>query len=89
MRRRVKKYKEVFSVAVQSPSGRVAKMARDGLVFANSMSDLFHKSMPTALMEAVFKITNPASQDTFQMLTYPPGKLLNRVVQSKGWDQLI
>ena len=45
------------------------------LVFVNSMSDLFHKSVPTGFIERVFDVMNEASQHTFQVLTKRPGRV--------------
>lgn len=38
-------------------------------VFVNSMSDLFHKSVPTNTIENIFKIMSSATQHNFQVLT--------------------
>jgi protein gp37 len=39
------------------------------MIFVNSMSDLFHKEIPTAFLEAVFKTMEQAHWHTFQVLT--------------------
>jgi protein gp37 len=39
------------------------------MVFVNSMSDLFHESMPLDFIKAVFKTMNENPQHTFQVLT--------------------
>ncbi len=39
------------------------------LVFVNSMSDLFHESVPIAFIQRVFRVMNAAPQHTFQVLT--------------------
>lgn len=39
------------------------------LVFVNSMSDLFHKDIPAAFVDAVFATMEAADWHTFQMLT--------------------
>ena len=39
------------------------------------MSDLFHKSVPSSFIEAVFEVMNRASQHTFQVLTKRPGRV--------------
>lgn len=38
-------------------------------IFVNSMSDLFHKNVPTEFIENVFDVMNRASWHTFQVLT--------------------
>ncbi len=77
----VKKYREGFSVTVhESALGDPLKWKNPRLVFVNSMSDLFHKSVPAAFIEKVFGVMNSASQHTFQVLTKRP----NRVVRLNG-----
>ena len=39
------------------------------LVFVNSMSDLFHKDVPTSFIQRVFRTMEQAPQHTFQVLT--------------------
>ena len=38
-------------------------------IFVNSMSDLFHKDVPTEFIERVFDVINRCPQHTFQVLT--------------------
>jgi protein gp37 len=45
------------------------KWRKPKMVFANSMSDLFHKSVPTSFVEKVFRIMNRARWHCFQVLT--------------------
>ncbi len=69
----VDKYKDGFSVALHETAlGEPLKWSRPRLVFVNSMSDLFHKSVPSAFIEAVFEVMNRASRHTFQVLTKRP-----------------
>ena len=42
---------------------------RPRMVFVNSMSDLFHKEIPTSHISAVFDTMEKASQHTYQVLT--------------------
>ncbi|CAM3901263.1 phage Gp37/Gp68 family protein [Alicyclobacillus pomorum] len=44
-------------------------------VFVNSMSDLFHKDVPTDFIVRVFATMNAASQHTFQVLTKRPERV--------------
>ena len=77
----VAKYRDGFSVAVhESTLGEPLKWRRPRLVFVNSMSDLFHESVPSAFIEAVFEVMNRASRHTFQVLTKRPSRVaeLNR-----------
>ncbi len=69
----VEKYREGFSVAVHEAAlDAPLKWRRPRLVFVNSMSDLFHRSVPSAFIEAVFDVMNRASRHTFQVLTKRP-----------------
>ena len=78
----VAKYRKGFSVALHEAAlGDPLKWRRPRLVFVNSMSDLFHKSVPTAFIEAVFETMNRAPQHTFQVLTKRPSRVLQLSVQ--------
>ena len=46
------------------------------VIFVNSMSDLFHKDVPTEYIQACFDVMNRASQHTFQILTKRPERAL-------------
>ncbi len=77
----VDKYREGFSIAVHDAAlESPLKWRKPRLVFVNSMSDLFHKSVPTTFIESVFEIMNTAHQHTFQVLTKRP----RRAVQLDG-----
>lgn len=39
------------------------------MIFVNSMSDLFHKDVPTEYIKRVFEVMNRANHHTFQVLT--------------------
>ena len=72
----VAKYREGFSVAVHESSlSEPLKWRQPRLVFVNSMSDLFHKSVPDSFIEGVFDVMNRASQHTFQVLTKRPSRV--------------
>ena len=72
----VDKYRDGFSVTVhESTLGEPLKWRRPRLVFANSMSDLFHKSVPSTFIKDVFRVMNQASQHTFQVLTKRPSRV--------------
>lgn len=44
-------------------------------IFVNSMSDLFHKSVPTEFIKRVFEVMNRADWHNFQILTKRPQRL--------------
>lgn len=46
-------------------------------IFANSMSDLFHKEVPLAFIESVFEVMGRAHWHTFQVLTKRSDRLLS------------
>lgn len=71
----VEKYQNGFSVSVHPSSLREPLVwKRPRLVFVNSMSDLFHHSVPEEFVESVFETMNRASHHTFQVLTKRPGR---------------
>ena len=71
----VGKYSDGFSITVhESALEHPLKWRKPRLVFVNSMSDLFHKSVPTTFIESVFEIMNTAHQHTFQVLTKRPSR---------------
>jgi protein gp37 len=46
------------------------------MIFVNSMSDLFHKEVPSEFIQRVFKVMRSASWHTFQVLTKRSERLL-------------
>lgn len=48
---------------------------RPRMVFVNSMSDLFHESVPDEFIDQVFAVMALASQHTFQVLTKRPERM--------------
>ncbi len=72
----VDKYSDGFSITVhESALEHPLKWRKPRLVFVNSMSDLFHKSVPTTFIESVFEIMNTTRQHTFQVLTKRPSRV--------------
>ena len=72
----VSKYRHGFDVAVHE--GALAEPLRwrqPRLVFVNSMSDLFHPSVPASFIDAVFAVMNRATRHTFQVLTKRPDRV--------------
>ena len=100
----VEKYRNGFDLTVhESVLEDPLRWKTPRLVFVNSMSDLFHESIPAVFIESVFRVMNQASQHTFQMLTKRPGRVmeldhgliwtpniwLGTSIESKEWlDQL-
>ena len=72
----MEKYRRGFEVVVhESVLQEPLKWKNPSLVFVNSMSDLFHKAVPTEFVQSVFGVMNEASQHTFQVLTKRPGRV--------------
>ena len=69
------KYRNGFSVTLH-PETVALPLAwkKPAVVFVNSMSDLFHRSVPTPFIDAVFDTMNSASRHTFQLLTKRPAR---------------
>jgi protein gp37 len=58
------------------------------LWFVNSMSDLFHKEVPSAFIASVFDVMARCPQHTFQVLTKRPQRmaaLMRSAVPGEGW----
>lgn len=51
------------------------KWVKPRVVFVNSMSDLFHESIPVEFIERVFETMERSPQHTFQILTKRSGRL--------------
>jgi protein gp37 len=49
---------------------------RPRMIFVNSMSDLFHKDVPTTFISKCFAVMQQASHHTFQVLTKRAGRAL-------------
>lgn len=58
------------------------------LIFVNSMSDLFHKEVPTRFIQRVFKTMNDCPQHTFQILTKRSG-ILKSLANKLKWTSNI
>ena len=59
---------------------------RPRMVFVNSMSDLFHKQVPTAFIDKVFDTMEAADWHTFQVLT-KRSSLMSRYLQKRYADR--
>ena len=72
----MEKYRQGFEVAVhESVLREPFKWKKPSLVFVNSMSDLFHKAVPSEYVKSVFDVMNQSPQHTFQVLTKRPGRV--------------
>jgi len=70
------RYKDGFKVTLHEDlldAPRRWKAPR--IIFVNSMSDLFHKDVPTKFIQRAFKTMNECPQHTFQILTKRSGRL--------------
>ncbi len=66
----VEKYKNNFKItAHENELGTPYTWKGSRIVFVNSMSDLFHKSVPIPFIQDVFKVMNENPQHVFQVLT--------------------
>ena len=72
----VPKYRDGFSVSLHPHTlDDPLTWKTPRLVFVNSMSDLFHDSVPAAFIEHVFGTMNLALRHTFQILTKRPRRV--------------
>ena len=66
----IEKYKDNFEVRTHIDSLRIPySWKHSKVVFVNSMSDLFHKDVPTEFIKQVFQVMNENHQHVFQVLT--------------------
>ena len=83
------KYRNGFSVTLhESVLHEPLRWKKPRLVFVNSMSDLFHRAVPTEFIQSVFDVMNQASQHTFQVLTKRPGRV-SRLNRKLDWTDNI
>ena len=69
----VAKYRNGFRTTIHPGTlGEPLRWRKPRVVFVNSMSDLFHREVPTAFIERAFAVMNRASRHTFQVLTKRP-----------------
>lgn len=71
------KYKDGFRLRIHPESLDIPyTWKKPKIVFVNSMSDLFHKDVPTDFIISVFKVMNENPIHTFQILTKRAERLL-------------
>lgn len=84
-----KNYKNEFEVTCHPHVVEIPlQWKKSKRIFVCSMSDLFHKDVPTSFIESIFKTMNKASQHTFQVLT-KRSKRLYRLRDSLKWTDNI
>lgn len=67
------RYRNGFKVTLQPDALETPlHWKRPRMIFVNSMSDLFHKDVPTEFIAQCFAVMQEASQHTFQVLTKRP-----------------
>jgi protein gp37 len=77
-----KRYMNGFKLTVHEDLFQVPLRWREPrVIFVNSMSDLFHESVPIDAIKQVFQTMNKASWHTFQVLTKRPMELLRHSEQ--------
>ena len=81
----MEKYRRGFEVAIhESTLQDPLKWKKPSIVFVNSMSDLFHKAVPSEYVQSVFDVMNQATQHTFQVLTKRPSRV-NQLGDKLDW----
>lgn len=66
----VEKYKDAFKIKVHHNQLNIPYTWKSSkIVFVNSMSDLFHKSVPLEFIQQVFAVMNDNPNHVFQVLT--------------------
>jgi protein gp37 len=67
------RYRNAFKVTLQPDLLQMPlRWRRPRMIFVNSMSDLFHRDVPTNYIVECFRVMRQASQHTFQVLTKRP-----------------
>lgn len=83
------KYKDGFKISIHPNSLKEPyKWKKPSMVFVNSMSDIFHESIPFSFIEKVFKVMNENQSHIFQVLT-KRSKLLNEYSKHLNWTKNI
>ncbi len=72
-----KNYRNGFKLTIHPDMlDRPLKWKKPSVIFVNSMSDLFHKSVPNDFIMKVFEIMNQADWHQFQVLTKRPERVV-------------
>ncbi len=76
------KYKKGFSFTLHENALDIPlKWSRPRKIFVNSMSDLFHESMPDDFLQKCFEIMAKADWHVYQILTKRPERMLSFIKQ--------
>lgn len=75
---------DVVSNALREP----LSWRKPSRIFVNSMSDLFHESVPDTFIADVFATMAKAPQHTFQILTKRPDRMREWVTNGVGWMEM-
>jgi protein gp37 len=71
-----RRYRNGFAVTLHEDALELPLRWRDPRrIFVNSMSDLFHGSVPTSFIDRIFDVMERASWHQFQVLTKRPGRM--------------
>lgn len=83
------RYREGFKLTIQ-PGALETPLhwRKPRIIFVNSMSDLFHRDVPTEFIESCFDVMNRASQHTFQILTKRPERAAE-IASRLNWSKNI
>lgn len=80
----IKKYSNEFELTIHEDELNTPyTWKKPRVVFVNSMSDMFHKDVPVAFIQKVFKVMRENPQHVFQVLTKRADLL--RYYDSEGW----
>ena len=79
-------YRNGFQVTLQPQRlNDPEKWDGNRLVFVNSMSDLYHKLVPTEYIQKTFEVMNRVNRHQYQILTKRPERLL-RIMNEVTWS---
>ncbi len=83
-------YENGFSLSVLPERlSQPLKRKKPTVYFVNSMSDLFHKSIPFEFLNQVFEVIESTPQHAYQILTKRASRMrdyfINRVVPDNAW----
>lgn len=80
----LEKYKDGFKLRIHPEAlDFPSKLKKPSMIFVNSMSDLFHKDVPTSFIFDVFSVMNREKKHIFQVLTKRPERVLELNKQLK------
>jgi protein gp37 len=85
----IRKYANGFRIALHPEElKRPYEWKKPSLVFVNSMSDLFHYSVPVDYVNKVFEVMNNTPQHTYQVLTKRSDRLV-QIAPLLNWTENI